>query len=204
MNASDTKRLHVGAVTSPKSLLSITGEDVHIPDPSGLVHLQFRRFAGCPVCSLHLRSFVQRHQEVAAAGVREVVLFHSSANALRRYASDLPFAVVADPGKRLYREFGVESSLRALFHWRTLIPIARAVAFGIWGILRHRRPMPPLLRPEGGRFGLPADFLIDRDGIVRSCHYGIHADDQWSVDELLRLAQRFDTDAQPARAASAR
>jgi hypothetical protein len=39
-----------------------------------------------------------------------------------------------------------------------------------------------------GSFGLPADFLVGPDGIVRAVKYGVHADDQWSVDEVLALA----------------
>jgi hypothetical protein len=35
---------------------------------------------------------------------------------------------------------------------------------------------------------MPADFLIATDGAVVARKYGEHADDQWSVDELLRLA----------------
>jgi hypothetical protein len=35
--------------------------------------------------------------------------------------------------------------------------------------------------------GLPADFLLDPDGTVVAAHYGRHADDQWSVDELLDI-----------------
>jgi hypothetical protein len=45
-------------------------------------------------------------------------------------------------------------------------------------------------------FGLPADFLVSGGGIVKAVHYGRHAGDQWSVDEVLgfrrfvgRLAQ---------------
>lgn len=37
------------------------------------------------------------------------------------------------------------------------------------------------------QLGLPADFLIDPDGTVAATHYGHHADDQWSVDELLDI-----------------
>lgn len=180
----------MGAMVPPRMLVSITGERIGVPDARGLVHLQFRRFAGCPVCNLHLQSVVRRHEEIVAAGVREVVLFHSSAEQLRQYVSDMPFIVVADPRKELYRQFGVEASVRALLHPRALLPIVRAVAHSAWGILRDARPIPPLLGPEGGRFGLPADFLIDRDGVVRACHYGIHADDQWSVDQVLDLARQ--------------
>lgn len=36
--------------------------------------------------------------------------------------------------------------------------------------------------------GLPADFLIDSTGRVVAVKYGRHANDQWSVDELLRVS----------------
>lgn len=45
-----------------------------------------------------------------AAGIREVVVFHSTYHELHRYVDDVPFAVVADPDGVLYAEFGVESS----------------------------------------------------------------------------------------------
>jgi peroxiredoxin len=34
-------------------------------------------------------------------------------------------------------------------------------------------------------FAVPADFLIDETGKIISFKYGVHADDQWSVDEVL-------------------
>jgi hypothetical protein len=46
------------------------------------------------------------------------------------------------------------------------------------------------MNPPGGRFGLPADFLIARDGNVLACKYGAHVYDQWSVDEFLTIARQ--------------
>jgi len=40
----------------------------------------------------------------------------------------------------------------------------------------------------GGKLGLPADFLIARDGRILACKYGKHIYDQWSVDDLLAQA----------------
>src|SRR5215472_10488575 len=107
-----------GSVIPARQLTAVSGEPVKIPDPAKLVHLQFARFAGCPICNLHLRSFVRRSGEIAGAGIREIVVFHSSDEKLRKYESDLPFTLIGDPGKRLYRQFGVESALRALVHPR--------------------------------------------------------------------------------------
>ncbi|MFD7654372.1 peroxiredoxin-like family protein [Actinosynnema sp. NPDC059797] len=165
---------------------TVRGGAVRVPDPDRLVHLQFRRFAGCPVCNLHLRSIVLRHDEISAHGVVEVVVFHSGAADLRPHVADLPFAVVADPDKRLYAEFGVEAAPRALLDPRAWSAIVRGVARDLGPLLRGRRPPP---RATGGRLGLPADFLIAPDGRIVAEKRGRHAYDQWTVDELLAHAQ---------------
>lgn len=166
-----------------RNLRTVVGATVALPDPDTVTHLQFRRFAGCPICNLHLQTFVRRHDEIAAAGIREVVVFHSPADDLRAHTDGLPFAVIADPDKHLYREFGVESGPRALLDPRAWGAIVR----GITATLRGRFRTPALTQP-GGRLGLPADFLIAGDGTVLAAKYGRHAGDQWTVDELLAQA----------------
>jgi hypothetical protein len=156
------------------------------------VHLQFRRFAGCPVCNLHLHSIVQRYNEIMAASIREVVVFHSTVEELLPHSGDLPFFVVADPDKHLYADFGVESAPRALLDPGAWPAIVRGIARSLRAIIRKQRPVPSL-KPHGGRFGLPADFLIASDGLMLASKYGSHANDQWSVDEILALARNKHT-----------
>ncbi|WP_194831858.1 peroxiredoxin-like family protein [Nocardia sp. XZ_19_369] len=172
---------------SHRVLTTISDTPVPVPDPDRLIHLQFRRFAGCPVCNLHLRSIVARRAEITAANIREVVVFHSSAAELRKYTEDIPLDLIADPTRELYREFGVESSPRALLDPRGWPTILRGVAHAALATLRKKQPAPPT-KPEGGNLGLPADFLIAPDGRVLAAKHGVHVDDQWSVDELLALA----------------
>ena len=192
-------RLTVGSFVTARRLGTVSGAAVAVPDPDAVVHLQFRRFAGCPVCNLHLRSFARRNGDVLKAGIREVVVFHSPAEQLLPQVADLPFAVVADPRKQLYKEFGVESAKRALLDPRAWPAIVGGVSSSLWEIARHRRPAPPRT-PYGGRFGLPADFLIASDGSVIAVKYGQHANDQWSVGELLALARRQRQAGEPADA----
>ncbi|WP_077099461.1 peroxiredoxin-like family protein [Mycobacterium terramassiliense] len=163
-------------LVAPREVLSVCGEAVAIPDPKRRVHLQFRRFAGCPICNVHLQSIVRRHDEIAGAGVREVVVFHSTDEELRRYVGELPFAVIGDPDKALYAEFGVGTSPRSVLHPRAL---AAAIRGGMGTVNMH---------PTGGHLGLPADFLIGPDGRVLACKRGRHANDQWTVDEVLAYA----------------
>src|SRR5438128_9426423 len=98
-----------------------SGQLVTIPDPEGdFVHLQFRRFAGCPICNLHLRSIVSRYDEIRAHGVREVVVFHSTVAELSKYEVALPFPLIADPERHLYQRFGVEHRPGSLLSGRAL------------------------------------------------------------------------------------
>ena len=173
-----------GQIVAPHALVGLDGAPVPVPDPARLVHLQFRRFAGCPICDLHLRSFAKRDAEVTAAGIREVVVFHSTAEELRKYESNLPFAVIPDPTKALYREFGVESSPLAMFKPGNLLAMPGVVAQFVGGLVTGKRRPPPN-NPTGGRFGLPADLLIASDGRVLAAKYGRHPNDNWSVDDLL-------------------
>ena len=184
--------LDTGDVIEARALRTIEATSVSIPDPNGaLVHLQFRRYAGCPICSLHLQSFTRRHDEIVSAGIREVVVFHSSEVDLRK-VHRLPFAVIADPDKRLYADFGVGRSPRAVLDPRVWPTAVRAVAV--------RASADPKAGMEGGSFGLPADFLIATDGRLLAAKYGVHANDQWSVDELLRLTREIERSPIEARA----
>lgn len=178
-------KVRPGDTIQIRDLVTVDGDAVAVPDPGRLTHLQFRRFAGCPICSVHLQSVAARHGEITAAGIHEVVVFHSTPHELRFYTTDLPLDVVADPDKQLYKKFGLETSLRAVLHPRALAPVLKAM------LPRAGGPRPSAgvpAHPTGGRLGLPADILIDQGGRVLACKYGTHGYDQWSVDELLQFA----------------
>ena len=108
---------------------------------------------------------------------------------MRIHARDLPFLIVADPAQRLYARFGVEAGARALCDPRVWPHILRGVLRSLRRVITRRQAMPPIM-PEGGSFGLPADFLIAPDGILLACNYGEHAYDQWSVDDVLDLVTK--------------
>jgi peroxiredoxin len=175
------RKVHPGDVLEPRVLVSIHGEPVPIPDRDALVHLQFRRYAGCPVCNLHLRSITRRYDEILEAGISEVVVFHSRVETMLDLQGMLPFAAIADPEKKLYAEFGVER----MSPWMALNPHS-------WRAAARALTQATSLRGATGKgeehLGLPAEFLISSNGGVLAAKYGEVADDHWSVDELLALA----------------
>lgn len=153
-------------------------------------HFQFRRFAGCPICNVHLQNFAANAEEISERGIQEVVFFHSTEKALRTFNAKLPFHLIADPDKRHYRAFGVEASLIGVLR-------PKAMWTGLRGVLRKGLG----LSLKNGPLGLPADFLIDDTNIIVAAKYGTHAYDQWSIEELFEkvaAASKNQTTQQPA------
>ena len=98
---------------------------------------------------------------------------------MRPYQGKLPFPCVPDAERRWYRYFGVERSWSAVLH-------PRVMGAALKGLVTA--PSNPLVG-GGGQLGLPADFLLDSGGVIVAARYGKHADDQWSVDQVLELAR---------------
>ena len=176
------KKISAGDMVKRHEIESIQSGRIQIPHPTRLTHIQFRRFAGCPMCNLHIHNFVQRNDELVSIGIQEVAVFHSSKKAMLEQYAEAPFDLIADPDKSLYAAFGVEASILSVLDPRSWLP-------AIKGLLRHGVSLPA--RGES-TLGLPADFLISNDGRVLACKYGSHAFDQWTVDELVKLAGHVD------------
>jgi peroxiredoxin len=170
-------RKKVGDFIEPCVLESVQETTISIPPAQPFMHLQFRRFAGCPICNLHLQSFIQRHSELVANQIQEVVVFHSPKSAMREHQLSAPFPFIADPDKKLYKTFGVEVSVMSVLN-------PKAWPAAVKGLLKQGPGFPS--RGESA-LGLPADFLIDHTGKIIALKYGEHAFDQWEVDDLLGL-----------------
>lgn len=188
-------KLNPGSLAPSIVVETIHGKKLRVPDAhSRYLHLQFRRFAGCPVCNFHLRTMALRQPEIAAAGVRQLVFFHSSREEMLKYQAQLPFDCVADPRRRHYRAFGVEKSWRALLHPGVF-----------WSGMRWVLATGRFYRKaENGILGLPAEFLIDAQGRIVASRYGSHADDHWEVDDLLQIACNASGEGGALRAWAAR
>ncbi len=109
-----------------------------------------------------------------------VRVFHSPPEALAHLVQGegaVPFPVLADPRKRVYRLYGVATSFLGLLRpsgWGPALAAARA---------GYRPNWLDTLRDGIG--GLPADFLIGPDGRVERVHYGRSFTDSMQPEEVL-------------------
>ena len=170
-------KLKAGDQVPAQVFETVNGEQIRVPSPTGLVHLQFRRFTGCPICNVHMGQLRQRADDIKAAGIEELIFFHSHAADIRSFQTDVPFNFVADPKKVHYKRVGAETSLLYLGDWKTIKAATLGMLSGRFS-----------LKMTAGPFGLPAEFLVEPSGVIRAAKYGKTAYDQWSVKELLSLA----------------
>ncbi|MBJ6136995.1 peroxiredoxin-like family protein [Marinobacter litoralis] len=169
----------IGDTVALADLRNIKNQPVQVPQPGKLVHLQFRRFAGCPICNLHLQSFFKNSAQLQENNIHEVVVFHASQERMLKDVIDVPFDLIADPSRQLYRAFGVESSWKAILNFKMM-------RGALNGVRKFGMKKPESLEAE---LGLPADFLIDESGKIVALKYGNHADDQWTLNEVIQHAK---------------
>jgi peroxiredoxin len=189
-------KLAVDDTVPVTTFTTFKGETVSLANSrTPLIHIQFRRHAGCPICDLHLRSVMKHEDELTKLGVSEIVFFHSTPEELKRHTSYLPFPCIADPTKIIYKKFGTEESkgVADSFTWRVASALSWAVGSAIVDLVKGERQLAPL-HPTGGRDQFPADLLVNKAGKVLAAKYGMDIADQWSVKELFELANNFNSE----------
>ncbi|WP_341502346.1 peroxiredoxin-like family protein [Gallaecimonas sp. GXIMD4217] len=169
----------------PISLPAIDGGRFDTASLAGRPYLlSFLRFASCPFCNLRLHELARRFDELGA-GFTIVAVFDSPLDNLVRHAGRhrAPFPILADEDGRCHRAYGVQHSLSGVVRGLALrLPtLVRALARGYW---------PTSIK--GSLTTMPADFLVDRDGIIQLAYYGQDEGDHLLFDEIkaFSLAQQ--------------
>jgi len=166
----------------PITLLAIDGSEFDLSSMTGKRYmLSFYRFAACPFCNLRIHELVQRFDELGG-DIGIVAIFDSPLDNLQQHAEDhhARFPILADESNHLYQTYGIEHS-------------ATGVLKGM--LLR----MPTLIRGmfkgylpttiKGSITTMPADFLIDEDGIIQFAHYGKDEGDHIPFHQLKAFAR---------------
>jgi peroxiredoxin Q/BCP len=169
-------RLRPGSRAPEFTVVSADGQTHSLAAYRGTpVLLQFYRYAGCPMCDLRLHDFSREYPRLQAKGLQVIAFFHSSPERVQRHLRDrrLTFPVVGDSAQRVYRQYGVETSiarflltmLKPSFYWDWL----RSMRHGYWGSADWRMAT------------MPADFLIASDQTILRVHYGRDIGDHMPV-----------------------
>ncbi len=144
------------------------------------VLLSFFRFASCPFCNLRVNELVRRFDEFSD-NFTIIAIFDSPLDNLTRHTEGhkAPFPILADEGNKYYKEYGIEHSF---------IGMLKGMFFRMPTLFKGMfKGYVPLII-KGSMTTMPADFLIDREGIIQTAHYGKVEGDHLSFDEIKAFA----------------
>ena len=181
-------RLQAGQTTLAISLPNIDGSAFDTRTLAGRAYmLSFYRFAGCPFCNLRMHRLVSSHAKFGG-NLELVAVFDSSLENLQRHVAkhEAPFPVLADESNQSYKAYRVERSLAGvmrgmIFRFPTLI---KSMFMG---------NLPTTIR--GSMTTMPADFLIDGDGVIVKAYYGKDEGDHLPMSEIFEFARRSSSKA---------
>lgn len=158
-------------------LVGIRGNRVRLSDYRGRrVMLSFFRDASCPFCNLRAYELSRDYSILKAEGLEIIAFFQSSAEHILRYMARYPrpFIIVDDEKMEVYKRYGIEHSLLGMMRGLVL-RLPRMLQAMQKGFLPHLR---------GNQTLLPADFLIDEDGVIRVAYYGRDIGDHIPMDKI--------------------
>ena len=144
--------------------------------------LSFFRFASCPFCNLRVNELVRRFDEFGT-DFTIVAVFDSPLDNLIRHAAghQAPFAILADADNTYYKEYGIEHSVGGMLKGMFLrMPTLLRAMF--------RGYIPITIK--GSMTTMPADFLIDREGIIQVAYYGKDEGDHLPLDVVKEFSHR--------------
>ncbi|GAB4238040.1 MAG: peroxiredoxin-like family protein [Acidobacteriota bacterium] len=160
-----SKRFGVESFASPEEALRAFA----IPGEGNLYELSFRqplllvflRHGGCIFCREALLDLARQEREIAARGARLLIVQMGSRVPKEQLAQSVGVpgeAILSDPGRRLYRAFG----LGRVRWWEMLRPAVLRRAWTAW-----RKGVRPGL-PAGDTGQLPGAFLVEKGRVVKA------------------------------------
>lgn len=181
-------RLTPGSTAPLFTAESLGGRSVSLEQLRGRpVLLKFYRFATCPVCNLHMHTFIQDYRMVAATGLTTVAFYHSPPEKLAMSQREAtPFDLIPDPGKVVFKTYGVERGLRGMVSTAVMRDYAKALAAGY---------PAGMFTQDGGITGNPADFIVDANGRIAYAHYGSQYADSLTAPEVVQIWRRLQSKA---------
>ena len=158
----------------------IFGNPVALKDYAGKrLMLSFYRYASCPLCRLRISELIAHHPLFQEKGLSMLVFLESPRESILKHVGKqgIPFPIIADPKRHIYRLYGVESSwvgyARGMLRFSSIFKAFRK------GFLPGKM--------EGEKALLPADFLIGQDLTIQKAYYGKDIGDHLPTEEIERF-----------------
>jgi len=179
-------KLHIGDPAPDFQVKDIYNKAISLSDYRGKkLLLSFYRNVACPFCNLRVHQLGKLHPTLQAQGLEMLFFFETPKKhiLLSSFHSGLsPISIVGDPEKHIYKLYGVENSL--------LKSVATLLKSGAQEQLKEAKALGLDKFKDDTIVSkvLPADFLIDEQGIVRELYYGTATNDHLPIQQVKDFA----------------
>jgi len=170
-------RLRAGQLAPDFEVQDILGDPVALNDcVDKKLMLSFYRYASCPLCNLRVAGLIHYYPSFHKKGLNLVAFFESPSESILEHVTkqDIPFPIVADPERKTYELYGIETSLggyiKGILRFKAFYQAARK---GFRGG-----------KAEGIKTLLPADFLLSPGLIIKRAYYGRDIGDHLPIKEI--------------------
>lgn len=146
------------------------------------VFLAFFRYASCPVCNFRMHDILENYDQIKASGYEIIAVYESTNETLNEFLKDenVPFPIIGDSELVLYKKYRVEKSF-----WRTIGSVfdKKVTSNKSKGkeLFKGKK-----LKKDGNLTRIPADFLIDENGIITTAYYGTDIGDHLPLDQIIK------------------
>ncbi len=175
-------RLHLHSIAPSLELETLDDGVITLDSMLGkTTFLAFHRFGSCSFSNLRVAALIKASTRLRDLGIHVLAVFESSVATLRASVATQrpPFVIAADPKGTAARAYGVEHSfvgaLRGIGSVRE-VTLAHRLGLVVPGVTR-----------DGRLDRMPAEFLLDEQGIVRLAHYGAHPTDHVAIPAVISI-----------------
>jgi len=142
--------------------------------------LSFFRFASCPFCNLRIHQLVTKFDELGT-DFTIIAVFDSPLDNLQHHASGhhAPFPILADESNKYYQQYHIQHSLMGMI---------KGMVFRMPTLIKSmlKGYLPTTFK--GSLTTMPADFLIDKHGIIQAAYYGKDEGDHLTFENIKNFA----------------
>ena len=138
--------------------------------------LSFFRDASCPLCLKRVFELRARRKQWKSKGIEIIAVFNSSEEQIKKHSESTStrFTAIADPDLAISELYGVEKSSNGFF---------KTLRVNMLNIFSSANTDTKADKNTNGTI-IPADFLIDHDGVIVDVWYGSHETDHIPMNRI--------------------
>lgn len=157
-------------------LSALDGQDFDSATLAGQPYmLAFMRFGACPFCNLRVRELI-RYSEQLEQPLQIVIVYDSPLDNMQKFSirNDSPLPILADGSSEVHKLYGVQYS-----QWKVLLSMLLNLPMLVSSMMKGAEA-----ETVGPMNGMPAEFLVDADGIIRDAWYSKSLTDRMPLSRI--------------------